>query len=44
MVFEYSFGVNSIADELSYREGQFPFEPKGFCQWGAKPQIRPFQE
>jgi 2,3-dihydroxy-p-cumate/2,3-dihydroxybenzoate 3,4-dioxygenase len=44
MVFEYSSGVRSIADELLYRERQFPFDPKGFCQWGAKPQIRQFQE
>jgi 2,3-dihydroxy-p-cumate/2,3-dihydroxybenzoate 3,4-dioxygenase len=44
MVFEYSSGVKSIADELLYRERQFPFEPKGFCFWGAKPRIRQFQE
>jgi 2,3-dihydroxy-p-cumate/2,3-dihydroxybenzoate 3,4-dioxygenase len=43
MVFEYSSGVRSIADELLYRERQFPFEPKGFCHWGAKPQIRQFE-
>lgn len=44
MVFEYSSGVKSIADELLYRERQFPFEPKGFCHWGAKPQIPQFQK
>jgi 2,3-dihydroxy-p-cumate/2,3-dihydroxybenzoate 3,4-dioxygenase len=44
MVFEYSSGVKSIADELLYRERQFPFEPRGFCYWGAKPQIRQFRE
>lgn len=44
MVFEYSSGVKSIADELLYRERQFPFEPKGFCHWGAKPRIRQFQQ
>ena len=43
MVFEYSSGVRSIADELLYRERQFPFEPRGFCQWGAKPAITEFQ-
>ena len=43
MVFEYSSGVKSIADELLYRERQFPFEPEGFCHWGAKPQIRQFE-
>jgi 2,3-dihydroxy-p-cumate/2,3-dihydroxybenzoate 3,4-dioxygenase len=44
MVFEYSSGVKSIADELLYRERQFPFEPTGFCHWGAKPQIRQFRK
>jgi 2,3-dihydroxy-p-cumate/2,3-dihydroxybenzoate 3,4-dioxygenase len=43
MVFEYSSRVRSIADELLYRERQFPSEPRGFCHWGAKPQIRQFQ-
>lgn len=43
MVFEYSSGVRSIADELLYRERQFPMEPKGFCKWGAKPDIKEFQ-
>ena len=43
MVFEYSSGVASIADELLYRERQFPFEPKGFCHWGAKPRIQQFR-
>jgi 2,3-dihydroxy-p-cumate/2,3-dihydroxybenzoate 3,4-dioxygenase len=38
MVFEYSSGVKSIADELLYRERQFPFNHTGFCHWGAKPQ------
>ena len=42
MVFEYSSGVRSIADELLYRERQLRSDPKGFCQWGAKPQIREF--
>jgi 2,3-dihydroxy-p-cumate/2,3-dihydroxybenzoate 3,4-dioxygenase len=42
MVFEYSSGVREIADELLYRERQFPFEAKGFCHWGAKPAIREF--
>ena len=43
MVFEYSSGVREIADELLYRERQLPFEPKGFCEWGAKPQIKEFR-
>ena len=43
MVFEFSSGVKSIADELLYRERQFPFDPTGFCHWGAKPQIRQFE-
>jgi 2,3-dihydroxy-p-cumate/2,3-dihydroxybenzoate 3,4-dioxygenase len=42
MVFEYSSGVRLIADELLYRERQFSFDPKGFCQWGAVPRIREF--
>jgi 2,3-dihydroxy-p-cumate/2,3-dihydroxybenzoate 3,4-dioxygenase len=43
MVFEYSSGVRKIADELLYRERQLPFDPKGFCEWGAKPQIKEFR-
>ncbi|MDO9714008.1 VOC family protein [Paracraurococcus lichenis] len=43
MVFEYSCGVRLIADELLYRERQFPFANSGFCQWGAAPRIREFQ-
>jgi 2,3-dihydroxy-p-cumate/2,3-dihydroxybenzoate 3,4-dioxygenase len=43
MVFEYSSGVREIADELLYRERQLPFAPKGFCEWGAKPQIKEFR-
>ena len=43
MVFEYSSGVKHIADELLYRERQLPFDPKGFCEWGAKPQIKEFR-
>lgn len=42
MVFEYSSGVREIADELLWRERQYPFEPKGFCMWGAKPAITEF--
>ena len=44
MVFEYSSGVRSIADELLYRERQLSFDPKGFCEWGAKPQIAEFRK
>jgi 2,3-dihydroxy-p-cumate/2,3-dihydroxybenzoate 3,4-dioxygenase len=44
MVFEFSSGVRLIADELLYRERQFPSEPKGFCQWGAKPDIAEFRD
>ncbi|MGY1459457.1 MULTISPECIES: VOC family protein [unclassified Luteimonas] len=43
MVFEYSSGVCDIADELLYRERQFEFGPKGFCEWGARPDIREFR-
>jgi 2,3-dihydroxy-p-cumate/2,3-dihydroxybenzoate 3,4-dioxygenase len=43
MVFEYSSGVREIADELLYRERQLPFDPKGFCHWGAKPDVPEFR-
>jgi 2,3-dihydroxy-p-cumate/2,3-dihydroxybenzoate 3,4-dioxygenase len=43
MVFEYSSGVTEIADELLWRERQFPAEPRGFCGWGAKPDIKEFR-
>lgn len=36
-------GVREIADELLCRERQFPFDPKGFCQCDAKPQIKEFR-
>lgn len=44
MVFEYSSGVEHIADELLYREQQFPADPTGFCGWGAEPDIEEFKE
>lgn len=44
MVYEYSSGVREIADEMLYREGQFPFSNKGFCQWGAAPDIPEFRK
>jgi 2,3-dihydroxy-p-cumate/2,3-dihydroxybenzoate 3,4-dioxygenase len=34
--------VRLIADELLYRERQLAAEAKGFCQWGAKPDIAEF--
>jgi Predicted ring-cleavage extradiol dioxygenase len=43
MVFEYSSGVRMIADELLYRGSQFEFGPKGFCEWGAEPDIKEFR-
>ncbi len=43
MVFEYSSGVKMIADELLYRERQLSFDPKGFCEWGAKPDVAEFR-
>ena len=36
--------VREIADELLWRERQFMFEPKGFCKWGAKPNITEFNK
>ena len=35
-MFEYSVGVDEIADEASHRPRQFGFEPTSFCMWGAK--------
>jgi len=43
MVFEYSSGVKMIADELLYRERQLAFNPTGFCEWGAKPDVAEFR-
>jgi 2,3-dihydroxy-p-cumate/2,3-dihydroxybenzoate 3,4-dioxygenase len=43
MVFEYSSGVKMIADELLYRERQLSFDPRGFCEWGAKPDVPEFR-
>ena len=43
MVFEYSSGVKMIADELLYRERQLSFDPLGFCEWGAKPDVAEFR-
>jgi 2,3-dihydroxy-p-cumate/2,3-dihydroxybenzoate 3,4-dioxygenase len=44
MTFEYSTGVREIHDEPAWRDRQFPFEPRGFCHWGAKPQIAAFKD
>ncbi|MBJ2153923.1 VOC family protein [Paracoccus sp. IB05] len=44
MTFEYSTGVCEIHDEPAWRDRQFHFEPKGFCHWGAKPQIAAFSK
>ncbi len=44
LTFEYSTGVREIHDEPAWRDRQFPFEPRGFCHWGAKPQIAAFQD
>lgn len=43
MIFEYSSGVKMIADELLYRERQLAFDPTGFCEWGAKPDVAEFR-
>lgn len=37
MVFEYSCGVNEIADEAAHRPRSFSFEPSSLCMWGSKP-------
>lgn len=42
MTFEYSTGVCEIHDEPLWRDRQFHAEPRGFCHWGAKPNIEAF--
>ncbi|WP_421875838.1 VOC family protein [Pacificispira sp.] len=44
LTFEYSTGVREIHDEPGWRDRQFPFEPVGFCHWGAKPNIAAFKD
>ena len=44
MTFEYSSGVCEIHDEPLWRDRQFHFEPKGFCQWGSAPNIAAFKD
>lgn len=44
LTFEYSTGVCEIHDEPLWRDRQFPFEPTGFCQWGAAPKIAAFED
>ncbi|KAF0805269.1 glyoxalase/bleomycin resistance protein/dioxygenase superfamily protein 8 [Alcanivorax sp. S71-1-4] len=43
MVFEYSSGVSNITDDAGHLPRQFPFEPAGFCMWGARPNIKEFK-
>lgn len=43
MVYEYSAGVCEIDDEAAWRSRQFEAAPRGFCKWGAKPDIREFR-
>ena len=43
MVYEYSCGVRSIADEAAWRPRQYPFAPESFCMWGSKPDIPEFR-
>lgn len=43
MTFEYSTGVCEIHDEPLWRDRQFHAEPRGFCHWGAKPNIAAFK-
>lgn len=42
MTYEYSTGVCEIHDEPLWRDRQFHAEPRGFCHWGAKPNIAAF--
>ena len=41
MVFEYSVGVDEIADEATHRPRQFGFEPSSLCMWGSKSNFVP---
>ncbi|MDE2361182.1 MAG: VOC family protein [Hyphomicrobiales bacterium] len=41
MVFEYSVGVEAIADEATRRPRQFGFEPTSLCMWGSKSNFVP---
>ena len=43
MIYEYSSGVCEIDDEAAWRPRQFPAEPRGFCEWGARPDIPEFK-
>jgi 2,3-dihydroxy-p-cumate/2,3-dihydroxybenzoate 3,4-dioxygenase len=37
MVFEYSVGVDEVADDANHQPRQFGFEPSSLCMWGSKP-------
>lgn len=43
VIYEYSCGVRMIEDP-NYRPRQFPFTPESFCVWGARPDIKEFQQ
>lgn len=43
MVYEYSSGVCEIDDEAAWRPRQFEAAPRGFCEWGARPDIKEFR-
>ncbi|KAF1685101.1 glyoxalase/bleomycin resistance/extradiol dioxygenase family protein [Pseudoxanthomonas broegbernensis] len=43
MVYEYSSGVCEIDDEAAWRNRQFEAAPRGFCEWGATPDIKEFK-
>lgn len=44
MVYEYSSGVCEIDDEAAWRTRQFEASPRGFCEWGARPDIKEFRD
>ena len=44
MIYEYSCGVDIIADEAAHVPRSFPFNAEAFCQWGAKPDIVEFRK
>lgn len=43
MIYEYSSGVCEIDDEAAWHTRQFEANPRGFCEWGAKPDIKEFK-
>lgn len=39
MLFEYCTGAKTIAPDANHRPRHYPFAPRSFCMWGAKPDM-----